>query len=98
MSELLSPASFQDYLEQSFEIFFDQAHPETITLTEIKLLGGEAMGDIVSYSLLFHATHQDKYYPQGIYKLRHPGLGFLELFFTPLGPDDQGMLYEVVFS
>ena len=39
--------------------------------------------------------------PQAIYPLEHPGLGRLELFLVPLGPDRNGgagMLYEAVFN
>jgi hypothetical protein len=37
--------------------------------------------------------------PQATYALDHPGLGRLELFIVPLGPDrDGGLRYEVVYN
>lgn len=36
--------------------------------------------------------------PQRIYTFRHDKLGSFELFIVPIGPDDEGMRYEAVFS
>ena len=52
----------------------------------------------VPFSLLFHATHRDGYWPQQTFNLRHPELGEFPLFMVPLGPDDRGMRYEAVIS
>ncbi|MCK7594966.1 DUF6916 family protein [Pseudomarimonas salicorniae] len=35
---------------------------------------------------------------QGMYTLRHPGLGDLALFLVPVGPQADGPGYEVVFN
>lgn len=35
---------------------------------------------------------------QGMYRLHHPQHGALDLFMVPVGPDGQGMCYEVVFN
>ena len=36
--------------------------------------------------------------PQGLYRLRHPQLGELELFAVPIGPDGNGFCYEIIFN
>lgn len=36
--------------------------------------------------------------PQRIYALTHDGLGSLELFLVPVGPDQGGMLYQAIFT
>jgi hypothetical protein len=36
--------------------------------------------------------------PQATRTLTHPGLGELELFLVPIGPDADGMRYEAVFA
>jgi len=36
--------------------------------------------------------------PQGIYRYEHPSRGMLELFTVPIGPDGQGMAYEITFN
>jgi hypothetical protein len=35
---------------------------------------------------------------QQVYSLSHPALGELSLFVVPLGPEKDGMLYQVVFN
>jgi len=35
---------------------------------------------------------------QGIYQIAHPNLGTLDLFLVPIGPDAQGMCYEITFN
>lgn len=50
------------------------------------------------FSLLIRADMADGYWPQGNYFLSHPELGELELFMVPIGPDAEGMRYEISFS
>jgi hypothetical protein len=49
------------------------------------------------FSLVFRGP-RSPYARQGIYRLEHAGLGSLELFLVPLGPDAAGMRYEAVFA
>jgi hypothetical protein len=35
---------------------------------------------------------------QGIFRMDHPTHGALDLFVVPVGPDGQGMCYEVIFN
>ena len=35
---------------------------------------------------------------QRMYQLSHPDLGDLSLFMVPMGPGEQGMVYEIVFN
>jgi hypothetical protein len=35
---------------------------------------------------------------QRIYRMDHPTLGSFEVFLVPVGSDEQGMLYELVFN
>ncbi|MGA9335522.1 MAG: hypothetical protein WBV39_14680 [Rudaea sp.] len=36
--------------------------------------------------------------PQGIFRLQHPAHGDLDLFAVPIGPDGQGLCYEIIFN
>lgn len=38
------------------------------------------------------------YAPQGTYLVEHEQLGAHDLFIVPLGPDQNGMRYEVIFT
>ena len=35
---------------------------------------------------------------QGIFRIEHPVLGELELFAVPIGPDVEGLCYEIIFN
>ena len=35
---------------------------------------------------------------QGMFRLHHPSLGALDVFAVPVGPDGQGLCYEIVFN
>ena len=35
---------------------------------------------------------------QGIFRIEHPSLGELELFGVPIGPDGEGLCYEIIFN
>lgn len=35
---------------------------------------------------------------QGIFRVEHPVLGDLELFAVPIGPDGEGLCYEIIFN
>lgn len=49
------------------------------------------------FSLVFRAKGPDRW-PQGIYPLAHDRLGRLDVFFVPIGRDDEGLLLEAVFN
>ena len=36
--------------------------------------------------------------PQGTFRYEHPVHGPLDLFTVPVGPDGQGMCYEIIFN
>lgn len=36
--------------------------------------------------------------PQGLFRIEHPTLGDLEMFAVPVGPDGQGLCYEILFN
>lgn len=35
---------------------------------------------------------------QGMFRIEHPTLGALELFAVPIGPDGEGLCYEIIFN
>jgi hypothetical protein len=35
---------------------------------------------------------------QGMFRIEHPVLGELELFVVPIGPDGEGLCYEIIFN
>jgi Domain of unknown function (DUF6916) len=72
-------------------------------LTAVVALGESGAGDVdakgnrLPFSL-FYRGPLTPVLPQRIYPVEHPGLGILELFLVPVGPDDGAMCYEAVFT
>lgn len=50
-----------------------------------------------SFSLEFRGPNEP-ILPQQIYRLQHSELGDLDIFLVPIGPDEQGLLYEAIFN
>ena len=71
--------------DQSFDL-------EMVHLSELKLSPKQ---ERFSFILLGPA---DKFLGQGIRHLRHDALGEHELFLVPVGQDESGISYEVVFN
>ena len=51
-----------------------------------------------AFSLLIRADMTEHFWPQGTYTLRHQALGEFELFMVPIGPDAEGMRYQISFN
>ncbi len=69
-------------------------HPQVVALQEFSAHSGRVHAP---FGVVL-ATPPDWRFPQGIYSLRHPQLGVLELFMVPIGPCGQGMGYEIIFN
>lgn len=91
----LSAADFRDYLGSQFEL---PDAPFKSELLEVNDLPAEGMSGVREpFSLIFRGP-SDQTLPQGTHRLEHDKLGSLELFLVPVGPDEDGMLYEAVFA
>lgn len=53
--------------------------------------------DFLSYSLVFRGA-ADRPLQQGTYTLAHSEIGGIDLFLVPIGPADDALQYEAVFS
>ena len=86
--------------QQTFQFHYGAAQPEPLLLLSVK--PGQAShgrpGGRLPFSMIFRAGSREFYVPQGTYPLEHPQIGRPEIFFVPIGPDDAGMLFQVVFS
>lgn len=100
MLDVLTSADFEPYLNESFTVKLDRS--AVLDLIEITPHGPEPDTEAPKerrrpFSLVFR--DRDKtHLPQKIYRLEHDGLGSLEIFLVPIGPDSQGMRYEAVFA
>lgn len=98
MLDKLTSASFRPCLQQQFRIDLDEGRYD-LELIDVVEVGPENIGDRRrQFSLVFRNEREDVYLPQATYLLTHPQMGELTLFLVPLGPHDDGMRYEALFT
>lgn len=96
MIDKLTSATFSDRVGD----IFDAEIPEHTLRLELilvrKIASAQTNGDR-PFALEFRGP-LEPIWPQAIYKLQNQQLGTLDLFLVPVGPDEQGMIYEAVFN
>jgi len=97
--ESLTQERFRPHVGTPFRVEYAPAASATLTLVEVAVLGGggAAAARRQPFSLLFRGP-RTPVLPQRIYRLEHEGMGALELFIVPLGPDGDGLGYEAIFT
>ena len=97
MLETLTYDTFSASRDRSFELR-SEAQSLALELIEAGELGPKAEGPRrQAFSLVFRGP-VEPLLEQRIYELRHAELGTLELFMVPVGQDEDGCYYEVVFT
>jgi hypothetical protein len=87
---------FTACLNQDFEVVFsDGTLP--LKLTEARPLGVRPESIREPFALTFVAG-QPLRVPQGVYKLRNPALGEMEIFLVQLAADQSSSTFEAVFN
>lgn len=105
MLEKLTIEEFSKHLNHTFQIHYEAGEGEASTgsmeveLVEVSKLGERQPDEDQrqSFSVIFRGPGEPVL-PQKVYCLEHDGMGKLDLFLVPLGPDNGGMLYEAVFT
>jgi hypothetical protein len=87
---------FAACLNQDFEIVFSDG-TLLVKLSEARPLGTRPKSIREPFSLTFVASRPLKL-PQGIYKMRHPELGAMELFLVQVAADAKSSTFEAVFN
>ena len=101
MTRSYTKALFQPLLNDIFTIELASSEQINLQLLEIKSLGTQhpENSSNEAFALYFlDKDHPRSYLPQAIFTLKHAELGDLELFVVPMGPQKEGMLYEVIFT
>ena len=95
----LTHVQFEDCLYQSFHVECANADPVKTELIEIEKHGTFNPGSHQrqSFSLIFRGP-MEPLLPQKTHVLKNETMGNLEIFLVPIGPDDQGMRYEAIFT
>jgi hypothetical protein len=76
--------------------FAEQEQPARVI--EVRELSGGAPGSRQPFAITLRSGPVDRHWPQGTYTLIHPRHGEMSLFLVPIGPDSEGMCYEVNFA
>lgn len=102
MLESMEVTTFTGRVGELFRVAIDDATTLATRLIEVTPARGAEAGAMragrrTPFSLVFRSP-PGALLPQRIYRLHHDGLGALDLFLVPIGPDEEGMRYEAVFS
>ncbi len=99
MAEQLTEESFAENLNTKFRVRAEAPRPVELELVEVK--GYNALpterGGMQRFSLYFYGP-DDIFVPQATYTFDHERMGALDLFIVPIGRDERGFRYEVVFN
>jgi hypothetical protein len=101
--ESFTLATFAPLVGDRFELLGCGSEVTDLTLAEVdeprpgSNAGAEAGAGRSPFSIVFRGP-REPVLPQRIYTFSHEKLGSFELFIVPIGPDDEGMRYEAVFS
>ncbi len=99
MLDKLTREDFAKHLNQHFWLRSDagEVQLELIEAAAFHASGTLPDGTRAPFSVVFRGPKEPAL-AQMTYQFEHQAMGSLELFMVPIGPDDQGMLYEVVFN
>lgn len=70
----------------------------TLEVANVRPLHNPTPRSVPPFAVTLRHAGMQRALPQGMYRLHHPQHGELDLFVVPVGPDGQGMCYEVVFN
>jgi len=102
MSALLTLQQFAPLIHQRFLIEVDEHNAFDVELIEVSALPchpmqGGAVPAREPFSLIFRGPGAF-YVPQRLYAFQNETLGRHELFMVPIGPDEVGHRYQVIFN
>lgn len=91
----LNAKSFSEQIGTTFSI--SEGLPEPLLLKLYEVTETDSSPALEQFSLLFHGP-LSPVMPQRTAKLEHERLGSLDIFLVPIGPDEEGMRYQSIFS
>ncbi|MDB4950223.1 MAG: hypothetical protein JWM27_2872 [Gemmatimonadetes bacterium] len=99
MLDTLTLETFQPLVGQPFVVFVgeDRFMPAHLVAVEALAEEGDTRRKRTPFSLLFRGPGGG-YLPQDVYRVKGGELEEMELFLVPLGQDDDGTIYQAVFT
>ena len=103
MLETVTLDTFAHHLGATFAVRLPADANIELRLVEATPLGTQKRGALTGaggrapFSLIFRGP-ASPVLPQHVYSLAHAAIGPLEIFIVPIGPDNEGMRYQAVFT
>jgi hypothetical protein len=106
MLERFTVATFAERLGETFRVYpdagdatrcLDMALIETTDLSARDRQQSVDSERRAPFSVVFRGP-ATPILPQRIYRIEHPEIGSCEIFLVPIGPDEQGLHYEAIFT
>lgn len=98
MLDKLTKEAFEPRKGESFKLTHETASGEVeLKLAAVQGTGLQGKAPREQFSLHFHGPREPQL-PQQIYHLENTALGAMDLFLVPIARDEQGMIYEAVFT
>ncbi|MBS0516959.1 MAG: hypothetical protein JSS16_15985 [Proteobacteria bacterium] len=97
MLERLSSADFADLPDGKLITLVD-GESIALDVAEIREFTPSRTRAATPFALILRERDAHRTLPQGIYEYRHPVHGPLHLFTVPIGPDADGMRYEIILN
>jgi hypothetical protein len=96
---MMTLEDFEPCVGQTFLVTPENADGFELELTQVKPLGspGPAAGARQPFSLLFRGPLEPAL-AQQLLRIENSTIGELALFLVPIGPDENGMLYDATFN
>jgi hypothetical protein len=99
--ESFTAETFSVHVGSVFRIYPDPGDPLDFELNSVIRLGGspegESSGRRQPFSIVFRGPG-DVLLPQRTYRMEHAEIGSFDLFIVPIGPDEEGLRYEAIFT
>lgn len=93
----LKSSNFLPYIGQKFDLCIDKAEFLEVELIEVSDYPHQNLNTGRPFSLIFRLP-KGLFVPQETYTFKQNQIGKLDLFIVPIGSDDKGQLYQVVFN
>ncbi len=103
MLDTFTVEQFAPYVGDTFRVFYNETSSVELTLGSAAEIGNESAKEWskksgrAPFTLVFLGSPQFLL-DQGIYRFEHAELEPFEIFLVPLGPEQQGMQYEAIFT
>ena len=99
MAASLTEAEFSKHVNTSFRLNLDAEAAVELELVEVKgyLKNPGDQDGMERFSLFFKGPGKP-FLPQRTYSLSNEGMGTIDLFLVPIGPDGDSFRYEAVFN